>query len=98
LFCDEHLSEGCFSDLISPDIPDRKVPRVVVTIRTGEWDKYLQMMRLGAYDVLRCPFCPTDVEFVVLRAREEQRRIGRWIEKTGAGRTEWLPRVAKPSS
>jgi DNA-binding NtrC family response regulator len=73
LFCDEHLSEGCLSDLVSADISGRKASRIVVTIRTGEWDEYLHAMRLGAYDGLRCPLCPTDVELIVLRAmREDQ--------------------------
>jgi DNA-binding NtrC family response regulator len=73
VFCDEQLSEGCFRDLVSADIPGQKASRVVVTIRTGDCDEYLRVMRLGAYDGLRCPLCPTDVELVVLRAmREDQ--------------------------
>lgn len=76
VFCDEHLSEGCFRDLVSADTAGRKASRVVVTIRTGEWDEYLQVMRLGAYDAIRCPLHPTDVELVVLRAmRENQQEI-----------------------
>jgi len=71
VFCDEHLSEGCFRDLVSADIAGRKASRVIVTIRTGEWEEYLQVMRLGAFDAIRCPLHPTDVELVVLRAMRE---------------------------
>jgi DNA-binding NtrC family response regulator len=76
VFCDEYLSQGCFRDLVSADIAGRKGARIIVTIRTGEWDKYLQVMRLGAYDALRCPLHPTDVELVVLRAMREEREEG----------------------
>ncbi len=73
VFCDEYLSDGCYRDLLSSDMAGRKAPRVVVTIRTGEWDEYLSAMRLGAFDAIRCPLHPTDVELVVLRAMRENR-------------------------
>ena len=36
--------------------------RVVVITRTGEWEQYLEAMRLGAFDFIRGPMHPTDVE------------------------------------
>lgn len=73
VFCDEYLNDGCYRDLLMADIVVRKLPRVVVTIRTGEWDEYLEVMRLGAFDAIRRPLHPTDVELVVLRAMREDR-------------------------
>ena len=78
LFCDQHLSEVCLRDLVSADTSSQKASRVVVMMRTGEWNEYLQVMRSGAYDVLRCPVCPTDLELVVLRAMREDSRPLLW--------------------
>jgi DNA-binding NtrC family response regulator len=72
VFCDENLSEGCFRDLVSAATCGRRGARIVVTIRAGEWDEYLRVIGLGAYDALRCPLQPTDVELVVLRAMREK--------------------------
>src|SRR5438477_7421284 len=40
VFCDEHLPDGSYSDLIHSSGPDHGIPRVVVTTRTGEWELY----------------------------------------------------------
>jgi len=72
VFCDELLSDGCYRDLLSSE-SGRRALRVVVTIRAGEWDEYLDAIRLGAFEAIRCPLHPTDVELVVLRAMRENR-------------------------
>src|SRR4051812_39104615 len=76
VFCDERLSDGCYRDLLASG-GNHKPPRVVVTIRTGEWDEYLDAMRQGAFDAIRFPLQPTDVELVVLRAMRENRELNR---------------------
>jgi DNA-binding NtrC family response regulator len=73
VFCDERLTDGCYRDLLTSAAGRR--PRVVVTIRTGEWDEYLDAMRQGAFDAIRFPLRPTDVELVVLRAMREKRMV-----------------------
>ena len=74
VFCDEWLRDGCFSDLLPPVPPGlRKRPRVVVTIHEGEWEEYMHVLRQGAFDAVRFPLQPTDVELVVLRALRETR-------------------------
>ena len=80
VFCDDNLGDGSYRDLLSSSKPGQKSPRLVVTIRTGEWKEYLEAMRLGAFDAVRRPWHPTDVEMVVLRAmHEEQRYANRMI-------------------
>src|SRR5947208_2932491 len=76
IFCDDHLTDGSYRDLLPmyKRSGSAKTPRLVVTIRTGEWDEYLEAMRLGAFDALRRPWHPTDVEMVMLRALHEDRR------------------------
>lgn len=73
VFCDEVLGDGSYRDLLLADKVRRGNLRVVVTIRTGEWDEYLEAMRLGAFDAVRCPLHPTDIELVLLRAARESR-------------------------
>jgi DNA-binding NtrC family response regulator len=72
-FCDERLTDGSFRDLLAAGKAKGSNVRVVVMIRTGEWDEYLEAMRMGAFDAVRCPLQPTDVELIVLRALRESR-------------------------
>jgi DNA-binding NtrC family response regulator len=72
VFCDEQLPDGSYTDLIHPNHRDRKIPRVIVATRTGEWEFYFEALRKGAFDVIRCPWYATDVEMSVIRALREE--------------------------
>jgi DNA-binding NtrC family response regulator len=72
VFCDEHLPDGSFSDLIHANHYEQKIPRVIVATRVGEWDFYFEAMRKGAFDVVRSPWHATDVEMTVIRALHEE--------------------------
>jgi len=54
VFCDEHLPDGWFADLIHADHYEHKIPRVIVATSTGEWELYFEAMSRGAFDVVRC--------------------------------------------
>jgi len=72
VFCDEHLQDGSYSDLIHADHFERRIPRVIVATRVGEWELYLEATRKGAFDVVRSPWHATDVEMSVIRALHEE--------------------------
>ncbi len=72
VFCDEHLPDGSYADLIHADHCEHKIPRVIVATRVGEWELYLEAMRKGAFDVVRAPWHATDVEMAVIRALHEE--------------------------
>jgi len=72
VFCDDELPDGSYRDLLPAARYRQHGTRVVVVTRTGEWEEYLEAMRLGAFDFIRGPMHPTDVELVVLRAQHEQ--------------------------
>ena len=72
VFCDEHLSDGSYRDLIHPNHSARKAPRIVVTTRTGEWDLYFKALGNGAFDIVRSPWHSTDIEMILIRALREQ--------------------------
>jgi DNA-binding NtrC family response regulator len=72
VFCDDELPDGSYRDLLPGARHRQQGIRVVVITRTGEWEEYLEAMRLGAFDFIRGPMHPTDVELVVSRAQHEQ--------------------------
>jgi DNA-binding NtrC family response regulator len=72
VFCDEHLPDGCYADLIHAEHHEQKIPRVIVATRLGEWEFYFEAMHKGAFDVVRAPWYATDVEMSIIRALHEE--------------------------
>jgi DNA-binding NtrC family response regulator len=72
VFCDEHLPDGSYHDLIHANHWDGRIPRIVVTTTGGDWDLYFEALGKGAFDVIRCPGYSTDVEMAVVRALHEE--------------------------
>jgi DNA-binding NtrC family response regulator len=74
VFCDRHVADGNYQDLLAayPIAGDR--PRVVVTSGTADWDEYKEAMRCGAFDVISVPCRHTDVEWMVIQAKRADRR------------------------
>jgi DNA-binding NtrC family response regulator len=76
VFCDPHVADGSYQELLGAyRLTDHK-PRVVVTSRGAEWEEFKEAMRWGAFDVISAPCRPTDVEWMVIQAnRDERHRI-----------------------
>jgi DNA-binding NtrC family response regulator len=74
VFCDRHLTDGNYQDLLatSPQSGDR--PRVVVTSHRADWDEYREAMRCGAFDIICAPCRRADVEWMVVQAKRADRR------------------------
>lgn len=68
VFSDEYLSDGSYRELLLASRLGQKPASFVLLLRTGEWEEYLDAMRLGALDVLRCPLEAAEVEATALRA------------------------------
>ncbi len=73
VFCDEYLPDGSYRQLLSAPRKAQKQPPVVVTTHDGGWNDYLEATRRGAFDVIRYPLQPVDVELIVIRAMRDQR-------------------------
>jgi DNA-binding NtrC family response regulator len=73
VFCDRHLADGSYREIlnIARSSPDKV--RVVVTSKHADWDEYLEAMRLGALDVIAWPCRATDVEWMVIQAKRDER-------------------------
>lgn len=75
VFCDERLPDGGYADVLQLKLTD-KLPPIVVLTRNGEWELYMDATQRGAFDVIRSPWCPTDIELSLIRGvREEKRKI-----------------------
>ncbi|MGB2633390.1 MAG: hypothetical protein WAM58_05590 [Candidatus Acidiferrum sp.] len=68
VFCEERLSDGSYNDLLREVRALSEDIRFVVMLCTGEWEEYLEALRLGAEEVLRCPLQPTDVDLALIHA------------------------------
>ncbi len=68
IFCDERLPGGSYRKLLNTRTTIGKSRRdacFVVTLQTGEWEEYLEALHLGAFEAIRCPIQPGDVESVL---------------------------------
>jgi two-component system, NtrC family, response regulator PilR len=66
VFCEERLSDGSYGNLLREVRATSEDIRFVVMLCTGEWEEYLEALRLGAEEVLRCPLQPTDVDLALI--------------------------------
>jgi DNA-binding NtrC family response regulator len=73
VFCDAHLCDGSYRDFLSSARLLKTKCRVVVTSGHADWDEFLEAMRLGAFDVIAAPCRPTDVEWMVIQAKRDER-------------------------
>jgi len=77
LFCDQHLADGDYRDVLNASRTSTGRVHVVVISKHANWDEYLEAMRLGAFDVIASPCRPTDVEWMVIQARRDERNRSR---------------------
>jgi DNA-binding NtrC family response regulator len=69
VFCDDCLPGGTYRDLLS--VPTVGKPRFVVTAESWQLENHQETLGRGAFDLLRCPIQPTDVELIVIRAARD---------------------------
>ncbi len=73
VFCDRALIDGTYRDVLDETRSNTDKLRLVVTSRHPDWDEYLEAMRFGAFDVIASPCRPTDVEWMVIQAKRDER-------------------------
>jgi DNA-binding NtrC family response regulator len=74
VFCDSHVSDGNYKEFLGGYRSRAERPRVVVTSRHSEWDEFKEAIRFGAFDVIGMPCRPTDVEWMIIQARRDDRK------------------------
>ncbi len=75
VLCHDRLADGSFRDVLKTTRKTAPRPPVVVTTQTEDWDDYLEAVRLGAFDVIRYPYYPTDVEWTIHLAMRDSTSI-----------------------
>jgi DNA-binding NtrC family response regulator len=95
IFCEEDLPDGTYRELLN-DVSKTAKTRVVVISRDAELDAhYNEALTLGAFDMIASPCRRSDVQWIAIRAmQDELRRSG------GRRRTKLGPQSlsAEPSS
>src|SRR5262249_10220268 len=71
VFCEENLADGSYRNLLDSIHSAQPSTQLVLMLSTGEWDEYLEALKLGAWDVVRCPLQATDVELALIRAARD---------------------------
>lgn len=72
IFCEDHLADGSYRDLLAALHRAQPSTELVVLSRTGEVRDYLEAMQSGAFDFLSPPIGWTQLENILARAARRQ--------------------------
>ena len=67
VFCEENIPDGSYRDLLSLVRAARSKIRFIVLLSTGDWEAYLEALRLGVTDAIASPLEIADIEAVTVR-------------------------------
>jgi DNA-binding NtrC family response regulator len=73
VFCDERLPDGTYRDLLGSVPASPQMNRLIVVQCAGEWQEYLEALRLGAADMLRVPLQAPDIDIALFHAMRQGR-------------------------
>jgi DNA-binding NtrC family response regulator len=85
VFCDRNLADGNYSDLIAAGRSVNSRARFVVTSPQADWDEFFEAMRFGAFDVITAPCRPKDVEWMVIQAKRDDRKMANQLLTSSTG-------------
>lgn len=74
ILCDKSLPDGTYQEFLCTVRSEQRMIRFVVLFSSNVWEECLEAIRLGACDVVRCPYQPTDIELVLIRASRDLRQ------------------------
>jgi DNA-binding NtrC family response regulator len=69
VFCERHLADGSYLDLLPAAQTKAGSVPVVVTSRLADWDEYLEALRHGAVDLIPSPCKKSDVTSALAQVR-----------------------------
>jgi ActR/RegA family two-component response regulator len=79
VFCDSTLSDGDYRDVIAASRSLGSRARVVVTSSQATWPEFLQAVRSGAFDIISKPCRAKDVEWMVIQAKRDDRKMAKQL-------------------
>lgn len=68
VFCEEQLSDGSYREILSELRATRSSTQFVLLMNNGEWNEYLEALRLGVEEVLRPPLLPMDIDLAFIHS------------------------------
>src|SRR5262252_8694576 len=71
IFCEELLPDASYRELLRIAQINSPKTRFVVMLSTGEWQEYLEALKLGVAEVIRCPLQPPDIDMALIHAIRE---------------------------
>ena len=72
-FCEERVGDGSYRERLQLTLANSWPSRFMVMLCTGEWEEYLEALRLGAAEVLRVPLQSTDIDIALFHAMRQGR-------------------------
>jgi DNA-binding NtrC family response regulator len=75
IFSEENLPDGSYRDVLAAMLGFGLKSPLVLMLCTGEWQEYIEAMKLGAAEVIRSPLQAIDVELALIHMIREQRRM-----------------------
>jgi DNA-binding NtrC family response regulator len=88
VFCDRSFADGDYRDVLAATAgrsPESKA-RVVLLAAAADSDQYKRAKDLGVFEVISAACRPTDVEWMVIRAkRDDQKGAGALLTSQAAG-------------
>jgi DNA-binding NtrC family response regulator len=83
VFCDRHLTDGTYLEVLAMTQSQTRNMRLVVTSRDADWDQYLEALRHGAFELIASPCKASDIAWVLSQAkREDYKRAAFGASKT----------------
>ena len=83
IFCQDKLEDGTYQDLLRVLKRPSKTRFVVVSSDNEVDEKYNEAVELGAFDMIVSPYNRTDVQWVIIRAMQDE--AGRPGSRRSAG-------------
>lgn len=78
IFCEENLPDSSYRDVLNILGKPLKTRLVVISEMSHEEEKYQDALASGAFEMIASPCRPSDVQWVLIRAiQEESRHVGR---------------------
>jgi ActR/RegA family two-component response regulator len=79
VFSDPTLADGDYRDVINASRSVGSNARIVVTSRQANWPEFLEAIRDGAFDVISTPCRHKDVEWMVIQAKRDDRKMAKQL-------------------
>lgn len=85
VFCDRQFVDGDYRDLILAGRSLNSTARFVVMLAQDSWGEFFEANRSGAFDVITTPCRAKDVEWMIIQARRDDRRVAKQLLVSGTG-------------